>query len=226
MTGHSPATLFFALMWALLPVTGRGEGAVQLPAVETTEGYVTRLLINEVPFPGERGYKSEQETMAAMDQLLIVLDRRLRSIPAKYTQQQIAGTKASDIIDVITVGGLKGQFDGFYRNEAGLPAMVPRIGDRIDHLTRIANTGQPGKFARLLNYAGQIATSYAGKATDPRDRHAGIKQAGGIPATGGSYSWMTDETRFHPGGNYLRIEDAQQGSLGGNRFFTLREEPK
>ena len=48
----------------------------------------------------------------------------------------------------------------------------------------------------------------------------------GIPATGSAYSWMADEQRFNPGGNFLRIPDDQQGALGGNRFFTLRKDPK
>ena len=58
------------------------------------------------------------------------------------------------------------------------------------------------------------------------NRHAGVKKVQGIPATGGAYSWMTDMTRYHPGGNFLRIPDDQYGGLGGNRFFTLRQNPK
>lgn len=201
-------------------------GPVNVPSAGTTEGYVARLLINEVPFPGERGYKSEEDTMAAMEQLLMVLDRRLENVPPPYTQKQIAATAADDIIDIITVGGEKGQFDGFYRDARGRPAMVPRVGERYDNLVSIASKGQPGKFARLLNHGGSIATAYMKAKAEPTDRHAPVKVAQGAPATGGAYSWMTDEVRYHPGGNFLRIEDRDQGSLGGNRFFTLRKDPK
>ena len=48
----------------------------------------------------------------------------------------------------------------------------------------------------------------------------------GVPATGRAYAWMTDEPQYNPGGNFLRIPDDQEGSLGGNRFFTLRKQPR
>jgi hypothetical protein len=204
----------------------QAAGPVVVPPFSATEGYVARLLINEVPFPGERGYKSEEDTMAAMDQLLMVLDRRLTNVPPPYTQKQIAATTADNLIDVITAGGEKGQFDGFYRDAQGRPAAVPRVGERYNNLVSIASKGQPGKFARLLNYAGNISAEYVKNKEEPTDRHAGVKSAQGAPATGGGYSWMTDEMRYHPGGNFLRIEDRDQGGLGGNRFFTLRKEPK
>src|SRR5205085_8337353 len=66
------------------------DAAVTLPAVGSVDGYVCRLLLNEVPFPGERRYTSEADTMLAMEGLLRVLDARLNHIPPGYTQQQIA----------------------------------------------------------------------------------------------------------------------------------------
>ncbi|HMO98172.1 MAG TPA: hypothetical protein PKE26_03585 [Kiritimatiellia bacterium] len=192
------------------------------PSPATAHGYVAHLLVNEVPFPGERGYQSEANTMAAMEQLLMVLNRRLRAIPPGYTQQQLAAIRTDQILEIITVGGEKGQFDGFYRNAAGQPVMVPRVTERIANLQRIAGTGQPGTFARLLDHAAGLAAAYLAEDALPEDRHAGVRSAQNLPATGGGYSWMTDEMRFHPGGNFLRIADSDQGSLGGNRFFTLR----
>lgn len=200
--------------------------ATPLPAPDTTAGYLARLLVNEVPFPGERGYRSEADTMAAIDQLALVLDRRLRQIPVPYQQQEIASVNASNLIDIITAGGVKGQFDGFYRDASGRPAMVPRVTERVDRLIGIAGTGEPGRFARLLDYANTVATRYVQDQLDPPDRHAPVRMAQGQPATGGSYAWMTDDMRFHPGGNFLRIGDQDQGALGGNRFFTLRKDPK
>jgi hypothetical protein len=220
-------SLKLAIVVAILaPIAGTVLAAVTLPPASTPEGYVCRLLINEVPFPGEKGYRSEEDTMTAMNQLLHVLDGRLKRVPNPYLQVQIAATKADDIVDVITAGGVKGQFDGFYRDPAGNPAMVDRVGARIDNLVKIAGQGQPGKFARLLNHAADISTRYVGGQFDVADRFDGVRSIEGIPATGGAYSWMADEMRFSPGGNFLRISDGQQGALGGNRFFTLRKEPK
>lgn len=214
----------------ILMISGLMAGSVMakdvLPPAYTTAGYLCRLLINEVPFPGERGYRSEADSMAAMDQLLHVLDGRLKKIPVPYRQQQIAGARADDIIDIITAGGVKGQFDGFYRDSRGRPVMVPRVMARVDHLVKIAGQGEPGRFARLLKYAADLSTRYDKGRLDVRDRFAAVDNVRGVPATGGAYSWMADEMRFAPGGNFLRIPDGQQGSLGGNRFFTLRKEPK
>jgi hypothetical protein len=222
---HAAFGTLVVFLW-MVSAGPSGASPVDVPPATSTEGYVARLLINEVPFPGERGYKSEEDTMAAMEQLLMVLDRRLGNVPPPYTQRQIAATVGDDIIDIITVGGEKGQFDGFYRDAQGRPAMVPRVGERYNNLVSIASKGQPGKFARLLNHAGSISTAYIKAKSEPTDRHAPVKIAQGAPATGGAYSWMTDEVRYHPGGNFLRIEDRDLGSLGGNRFFTLRKEPK
>jgi hypothetical protein len=202
------------------------SASVQLPSATTTAGYVCRLLINEVPFPGEKGYHSEAETKAAMEQLVHVLDGRLKNVPAPYRQQHVAAIRTDDLIDVITVGGVKGQFDGFYRNTAGNPVMVPRVTARANYLLQIAGQGAPGRFARLLNHAASTATRYTNGRFSASDRFADVITGQGIPATGRAFSWMTDEMRFHPGGNFLRISDVNQGSLGGNRFFTLRKEPK
>jgi hypothetical protein len=199
---------------------------VTLPAMGSTEGYVCRLLINEVPFPGERGYTSESDTMLAMEALLRVLDSRLKHIPPGYTQQQIAAVRTSSIIDIITAGGVKGQFDGFYRDGSGAPVMVLRITQRIDNLVEIAGRGQPGKFARLLEHAAGLARSYTSGTLSCGDPHKDVQTINGVAATGRAYAWMTDEPQYNPGGNFLRIPDDQEGSLGGNRFFTLRKHPR
>jgi len=211
-------------MSLLLPVYAKAS--VSLPASGTAEGYVCLLLINEVPFPGERAYVSEENTMAAMEQLLHVLDNRLSDVPGPYTQKQVATVKASDIIDIITAGGEKGQFDGFYRDANGKPSTVPRVKERIDHLVKISSKGEPGRFARLLQHAADTAVNYVKRKTQGPDRHAHVNRAENTDATGGGFGWMTDEVRYHPGGNFLRIGDQDAGSLGGNRFFTLRKVPR
>ena len=55
------------------------------------------------------------------------------------------------------------------------------------------------------------------------DRFATLRRVDGTDVTGRAYSWMTDRDGYHPGGNFVRIPDADDGSLGGNRFFTLRK---
>ena len=134
--------------------------------------------------------------------------------------------RTSNIIDIITAGGEKGQFDGFYRDASGTPTMVPRITERIDNLIQISGRGQPGKFARLLDHAAMLAQSYTSGALSCSDPHKDVRVVSGISATGRAYSWMTDEPQYNPGGNFLRIPDDQDGSLGGNRFFTLRKNPR
>ena len=218
--------LLALLVAAALLLPRPAHAAVTLPAAGSVEGYVCRLLINEVPFPGERSYTSEADTMLAMEGLLRVLDARLKHIPPGYTQQQIAAVRTGDIIDIITAGGEKGQFDGFYRDASGTPVMVPRITERIDNLLEISGRGQPGKFARLLEHAAALARDYTSGTLSCRDPHEDVRVVNGVPATGRAYSWMTDEPQYNPGGNFLRIPDDQEGSLGGNRFFTLRKNPR
>jgi hypothetical protein len=46
---------------------------VELDPPSTPAGYVALLLINEVPFPGERAYVSEEDSKAAMLSVLWVL---------------------------------------------------------------------------------------------------------------------------------------------------------
>src|SRR4051812_5963619 len=118
--------LLLTLLSATILLTTQAHAELTLPPISSAEGYVCRLLINEVPFPGERSYTSEADTRLAMEGLLRVLDARLEHIPPGYTQQQIAAVRTNNIIDIITAGGAKGQFDGFYRDARGMPVMVPR----------------------------------------------------------------------------------------------------
>ncbi len=197
--------------------------AARLEPADTAAGYLARLLINETPFPGERGWLSEEDTKAAMLSILWVLDSRMHHIPPGYTQERIAAVRTDDIIDVITAGGEKGQCDGFYRDARGRFVFVPRVGERIESLIRIANQGSPGRFASLINYAQGLAGAYVGKGIAEADRFADLDRVGATPVTGRAYSWMADRDYYAPGGSFIRIPDQDEGSLGGNRFFTLKE---
>lgn len=202
------------------------EGAVNLKPANTKEGYLARLLLNEVPFPGESGWVSEADSKASMLAILLVLDSRINHVPPGYRQSEVAALKTRNIIDVITVGGVHGQCEGFYRDAAGKPAMVSRVPKRLAYLTNIANKGKPGKFARLINYAQGISDAYFHGGIKESDRFAKIRNVNGTPVTGRAYSWMTDRSFYHPGGDFIKIPDKDGGSLGGNRFSTLKDREK
>ena len=194
---------------------------VELDSPSTPAGYVALLLINEVPFPGERGYQSEEDSKAAMLSVLWVLHCRASAIPPGYTQKQVAAVETRNVIDVMTAGGIKGQVDGFYKGPDGKPVAVPRVHERVAYLLGLANGGQPGKVARLLIHARDLARQYFQAGPASKDIFADLRKIGAKPVTGRGYAWMTDARGCDPGGSFVRIPDAEQGSLGGNRFYTL-----
>ncbi len=215
------------VLWALwLMCSTGGLAAVSLPPTEDASGFIARLLINEVPFPGERGYVSETNTVAAMDAILAVVINRTHRIPQPYDQQAVAATQSNNVISIITAGGQRGQVDGFYLNSNGQPAVVDRVNRRLDYLLSIANKGQPGTFARLIEHAVKASQGINTRWSNVADPYAQLTQVEKIPATGYGFAWMADRDHFHPGGNFLRIPNQDNGSLGGNRFFTLRKAPQ
>jgi hypothetical protein len=217
-----PIWAWFCVSLLLLGISRQGLAA-GLKSPQTQSGYVAHLLVNEVPFPGERGYVSESDTKAAMLSIVWVLNSRIAHVPSGYRQRELAATVTTSIIDVITVGGVHGQCDGFYRDSQWRFTMVSRVTKRLDNLTRIANTGKPGRFARLFGYGQGLADAYFVGGINEADRYAQLKRVRGIPVTGRAYSWMQDRDYYHPGGDFVKIPDANQGSLGGNRFSTLKK---
>ena len=205
-------------------VPSQGETFATLDSPSSEAGYLARLLINEAPFPGERGYVSVANTKATMLQILWVLDSRINEIPAGYRQEHIASVRTTDIFDIITAGGERGQCDGFYRSKSGKLSAVPRVEERVKYLLNIANSGgKPGKFAGLMTYGQGLSNAYLKGGILEADRFAGLHKVGTTPVTGRAYSWMTDKDYYSPGGNFVKIPNAKDGSLGGNRFFTLKE---
>ena len=213
-----------AAIWMCAAGAGGAEPFAALEPASGASGYLARLLINESPFPGERGYVSEEDTKATMLSILWVLHSRIHHVPAGYSQEEIAAVRTQDILDVITA---KGQCEGFFRGADGKPAADARVEARIQNLLRIANSGgKPGRFASLLLYAQGLASAYLKEGIQGADRFAGLAEVNRIPVTGRAYSWMTGMDYYHPGGNFVKIPDAQQGVLGGNRFYTLRKDPQ
>jgi len=192
-----------------------------LPATDPA-GYIARLLINEVPFPGERGYISEKDSQDAMRALVLVLHSRMKRIPSGYSRFEVAAVDSDNVLDVITAGGVRGQMDGFYYS-SGRPAMAARVSKRVDNLLSIANKGDPGRFARLIRFAQRLASSYMGGEIPAPDIFSDIRKISSYHVTGYAYGWMTDCDYYHPGGCFVRIPNSLRGRLGGNRFFTLKE---
>jgi hypothetical protein len=190
----------------------------------TPQGYLARLLINENPFPGERGFISVADSKTGMLSVLHVLDARLRGIPSGYRQSGVAGVTATNIIDLIVAPN---QCEGFQRDAKGRPTYAARVEERLNYLLRIANSGdKPGRFAELLNHGQGLATAYMKGGLSEADRFAGLTRVRQVPVTGRAYSWMTDMDCYNPGGNFVKIPDDLGGAPGGNRFYTLRKEPK
>lgn len=220
----SAFTVLMAGSLCLMSGVSSAADFVKIAPASTARGYLARLLINENPFPGERGFVSVDDSKAGMRQVLWVLHGRMHHIPEGYTQAQISSTRSQDILDVITA---KNQCEGFFKDANGKPAMAPRVEKRLTYLKSIANKGdKPGKFAELLNYGQNLASAYEKGGIEEADRFSGIVRVNTIPVTGRAYSWMTDLDCYKPGGNFVAIPDAQGGSPGGNRFFTLRKDPK
>lgn len=218
--------LILLLAASLRAFAGEAAPPAALQPIASVPGYLARLLINETPFPGERGWISETDTQSAMLSILWVLQSRIAYIPPGYTQQQIAAVRSQNIIDVITAGGEKGQCDGFYKTPDGTFTCNPRVEERINYLLGVAGRGTPGRFARLINYAQGLADAYVQGGIREADRFAGLRRIGSQPVTGRAYSWMTDADYYKPGGDFVKIPDAHEGSLGGNRFFTLEQKDK
>jgi len=193
-----------------------------IPPASSQEGYLTYLLINENPFPGEAGYVSVNETKQGMAQILWVINNRLNSIPKGYTEFQIANTNSKTVIGVISA---KDQCEGFFINGEGKPEMANRIKERVNYLLEIANSGGvPGNFSDLINYAVTISKNYIVNIDIfAPNLYSNIHKIGSIYVTGDGYSWMTDINHYSPGGDYVFIPNNLNGAVGGNRFFTLKK---
>lgn len=201
-----------------------GGDFASLPGAETDAGYLARLLINEAAFPGERGYVSEADTRDTMLSVLWVLHARAHFVPEGYKQEEIGAARSESILDFVTA---KNQCEGFWMGADGKRKVAPRVEERVAYLLEIANRGKgPGRFAGLIGYARGLAEAYFSAGISKEDLFADLKVVDGVRVTGRAYSWMTGMDAYQPGGNFVKIPDEDRGLLGGNRFFTLRKEPK
>ncbi|MEM1223612.1 MAG: hypothetical protein AAGH40_12720 [Verrucomicrobiota bacterium] len=212
----------FALCAAFIAMGLQAQN-VNFPSRTTETGFLAALLVNEVAFPGERGYISKADSFEAMNQILLVLDARIFFIPPQYTRYQVAQTTSDRLINIITAGGYHGQVEGFYKDDTGNLRIAARAEERLQYLLRIANDGQPGTFANLIQHSVALADAYIQNLRKPENQFEGLRQIREVPVTGRAYSWMTDRHYFHPGGNFVKIPNNMDGALSGNRFFSLRK---
>jgi hypothetical protein len=216
--------IFFVTLILCFGGVAQAQPFASVPDASKPDGYFATLIINENPFPGERGFISVADTKAGMLAVLHVLDARLNGVPAGYKQQQISGVATTNIIDLIVAPH---QCEGFFRDNKGNPSFAPRVSERLNNLNRIANSGgQPGRFAELLGYAQGLASAYMKGGLKEADRFAMLDDIKNVPVTGRAYSWMTDMDQYHPGGNFVKIPNDLGGAPGGNRFYTLRRQSK
>ena len=75
----------------------------------------------------------------------------------------------------------------------------------------------------MINYAQDLSSAYSRGGIAEADRFAGLSQVGNTRVTGRAYSWMQDRDYYHPGGDFVKIPNSHGGSLGGNRFSTLKD---
>lgn len=213
--------LFFFSLFSTSTARAEKGKFTEVDDIEYVSGYLARLLINENPFPGENGYKSIEDSKAGMVQILWVLHSRINLIPPGYRQEHVANTRSENVIDIITA---QGQCDGFFRDERGNAVVEPRVEKRLKYLLSLANKGdKPGKFAELINYGQGLSRAYLEGGIEEADRFAGLEVIKKIVVTGHAYSWMTDKDYYRPGGDFVYIPDSLSGSLGGNRFYTLKK---
>jgi hypothetical protein len=216
LTGMAAA----GLVWAGLPTQ---TGSPVLDSSSTPAGYLSLLLINEVPFPGEKAFRSEADSRAAMQAVLWVLHSRLHHIPPGYKQKEIADVDARNVLDLITARGGSDQVQGFYRDKQGRLRTALRVRQRANYLLSLANQGGADTVRRLLLHAQGLARRYFKGGPSGQDFFVGLERIGDTAVTGRAYAWMTDSDRFHPGGDFVPIPESQFGSLGGNRFYTLEK---
>ncbi|MFQ3224901.1 MAG: hypothetical protein ACI8Z5_001153 [Lentimonas sp.] len=70
-------------------------------------------------------YERLADSKRARANILLVLNARIKLVPAPYKRVQIAQTSSSKLLDVMTAGGLHGQVEGFYRDANGAGVLMP-----------------------------------------------------------------------------------------------------
>jgi hypothetical protein len=125
---------------ATLLLPRAAHAGVTLPAANSVEGYLCRLLINEVPFPGERGYTSEADTMLAMEGCC-ACSMRASSTSRRGIRSSRSPRCARQHHRHHHGRRREGAVRRLLPRRSGTPVMVPRITQRIDNLLEISGAG-------------------------------------------------------------------------------------
>jgi hypothetical protein len=176
-------------------ITVQVEKAIALPAENTTEGMLVRLLLAENPSPGDtsQAWKLE-DVKTAMQWMRRVIDNRLRSGKTEDFMARGA-SRIEDIIQADDRGSV--QFHGFnlYPN---LGADITRnLGDYVNH----ANNGLHPKRKAYLDFV-QAAIDVATGPLPPD------------PTPNGLFAWRTAGSGS-PGADFI-----QHAALARNMFYT------
>jgi hypothetical protein len=137
---------------------------------------VMSLLINEVPFKGDKQYVSLANSEAAMLAIAWELYNRLNTVPPGYTQHQIANVNVSGpgtiqaYTKIITAPG---QFQNFSTVDSkGNWVIASSVANKIQSIVALANLGSPGDIAAEVNYAITLANELESGSNLPPDPFA------------------------------------------------------
>jgi hypothetical protein len=127
----------------------------QLPARNTTEGLVARLLLAETTTPANSKY-TLADAATCMERMILVLNNRLKN-PGQFASR---GTRIEDIITA------PGQFEGFEAFPKNYAKVIPRIQGILDKANDNTVASQ-GAYQAHLDKAIELATKHSSPISDP-----------------------------------------------------------
>jgi hypothetical protein len=169
--------------------------SVALPAKNTVQGAVARILLAEARDPGNSQYKAE-DSKTAMQWMKVVLQNRLNNKPAQFMAPH-----AKTLIDIIKA---RGQFAGF----SNYPNYSIKVSDRLQAILDIANAAKDQRSADYTVFV-QNAIDVANSPTIADPSRAQYPNSKGLSA------WRTAGTKS-PGPRFSSYKD-----LAGNSFYLL-----
>ena len=185
---------------------------IQLPALLTESGVLSRVFIAENYSPYDHAHYDEAKVLSCMKAQRAVLQNRLAHFdldPVKF------GAAGATTLTEIVLGSNPQAIAGF-SGTAGSVVISSGVQHRIDDVLTQANTGAPGKFYRFVANAIAVAQSVA---VDP---FAGVSTISGVNVNPGAYFWRT-EGSGGPGGNAVAISDTLGGLIANNRFYAIKK---
>lgn len=176
-----------------------------LPAINTDQGILARVMIAEARNPGYASYDAD-EARRCLQAMKAVVDNRLRHRPERF-----GARGATNYADVVTA---RGQWAGFAKDASGNPAVSSGVQARIDDVLRRANSGAPGRYHAFVSMVLEVA---AAAVSDP---FASITLIDGTTVMDGAFGWRTAGSSS-PGGAFVAYTPAQGGEIAGIQFYAV-----